>query len=116
MVHRGDGMTQNQKWAEKLSSQCGVSSAFLKNVMEELSESCFGDAKTSKEVIEELTLSCHLNEEELRRFISDVSKNCPVDVKKLKKEVIKAEGNKANLFETWRSEGSRWVQDRSSVR
>jgi len=111
-----DELRQEREGAEKLSSQCQLSSAFLKDVLEELSESCFGDAKTSKEIIEELTLSCHLNEEELRRLIGEVAKNCPIDAKKLKEMVIKAEGNKHNLFDTLTSEGTRAVSDRTGAR
>jgi hypothetical protein len=93
-------LSEQKKWAEKLSSKCGgVSSAFLASALEELSESCYGDAKTSKSVIEELTLSCHMNEADLRKFISDVSKSCPMDVKKLKNEVIKAKGKKDLAFQ-----------------
>lgn len=92
-------MSEQKKWAEKLSSQCGVSSAFLASALEELSESCYGDAKTSKSVIEELALSCHMSEADLRKFISDISKSCPMDVKKLKNEVIKAKGKKDLAFQ-----------------
>jgi hypothetical protein len=92
-------LSEQKKWAEKPSSQCGVSSAFLVSALEELGKSCYGDAKTSKSVIEELTLSCHMNEADLREFISDVSKSCPMDVKKLKNEVIKAKGKKDLAFQ-----------------
>jgi len=111
-----DGLSQDNKWAEKLSSQCGLSSAFIKDVMEELSESCFGDARTSREIIEELTMSCRLNEEELRRFLEEVARNCPFDAKKLKEMVMKAEGNKHNLFDSMASEGTRSVSDRGGAR
>ena len=102
----GDKLDQDEKWAEKLGSQCGLSPAFLKDVLEELGESCHGDATTSKEVIEELTLSCHLDEKELKSFVSEVSKNCPVDSEKLKEIVLKAEGNKTELFEAVYNEGT----------
>jgi Cft2 family RNA processing exonuclease len=102
----GDKLSQNEKWAGKLSSQCGLSPALLKDVLEELSESCHGDATTSKEVIEELTLSCHLDEKELKRFVGEVSKNCPVDSEKLKEIVVNAEGNKTELFQAVYNEGT----------
>jgi Cft2 family RNA processing exonuclease len=92
-------LSLNEKWAKKLSSECGLSAAFLKDTLEELSESCFGDATTAKEVIEELTLSCHLDEEELKRFLGEVSKNCPTDAKRLKEEVLKAQGDKDKLWD-----------------
>lgn len=101
-----DELSQNEKWAGKLSSQCGLSPALLKDVLEELSESCHGDATTSKEVIEELTLSCHLDEKELKRFVNEVSKNCPVDSEKLKEVVMNAEGNKTDLFQAVYNEGT----------
>jgi Cft2 family RNA processing exonuclease len=102
-IRKGDELSQDKKWAEKLGLQCGLSPAFLKHVLEELNESCHGDATTSKEIIEELTLSCHLDEEELRRFVGEVSKNCPFEAKKIKEEVLKAEGDKNKLWE-----GARW--------
>ena len=101
-----DKLNQDERWAEKLGSQCGLSPAFLKDVLEELSESCHGDATTSKEVLEELTLSCHLDEKELKSFVSEVSKNCPVDSEKLKEVVLKAEGNKTELFQAVYNEGT----------
>jgi hypothetical protein len=100
-------LSEKKKWAEKLSSQCGLSSAFLSSVLDELSESCYGDATTSKTVIEELTLSCHMNEAELRKFIGDVSKNCPMNLKKLKDEVVKAEGKKEEAFQAISRVGAR---------
>ena len=100
-------LSEKKKWAETLSSQCGVSSAFLSYAMEELSESCYGDSNTAKSVIEELTLSCHMNEADLRKFISDVSKSCPMDVKKLKAEVVKAKGKKDLAFQAIMKAGSR---------
>jgi hypothetical protein len=112
-----DRLDQDKKWAEKLSSQCGLSEAFLKDVLQELSESCFGDAKTSKDIIEELTLSCHLDEKELRMFLDKVSKNCPFDAEKLKEIVAKAQGSKKNLFESIDVyEGSRGPADRGGVK
>ena len=88
-------LSEQKKWAKKLSSECGLSSTFIEQALEELSESCYGDSLTAKNIIEELTSSCHMNQDELHKFISEVSKNCPIDAKKLQKEVAKAEGNKA---------------------
>lgn len=105
-----DWLSKDKKWAEKLSSECGLSAAFLQDVLDELSESCFGDAKTAKEVIEELTLSCHLDNEELKRFLNEVSQNCPADAAKIKEEVLKAEGDKTKLWkglELWTQWGYR---------
>jgi hemerythrin-like domain-containing protein len=93
-----DQVSQNKKWAEKLSSECGLSAAFLNDVLEELNESCYGDASTAKQVIEELTLSCHLDKEELEKFLGEVAKNCPSDAERLKEEVFKAEGDKSKLW------------------
>jgi Cft2 family RNA processing exonuclease len=95
---RVNRLNKNEKWAEKLSDQCGLSAAFLNDVLKELSESCFGDASTAKQVIEELTLSCHMDQEELRKFMEEVSKNCPADVEKLKETVLKANGDKEKLW------------------
>lgn len=111
-----DGLSEDKKWAEKLSSQCGLGASFLKDVLKELSEGCFGDAATSKQVIEELTLSCHLDEKELRRFIGEVSKNCPFDAKKLKEDVLKAGGRKDKLFESMMTGSSLWTEDRGGAR
>jgi len=109
-------LSEQKKWVGKLSSQCGLSAAFLKDVLEELSESCYGDAGTSRDVIEELTSSCHLNEEELRKFVKDVSKSCPIDAKKLQAEVAKAKGKKNLAFQAIDNAGPRSVSDRGGVR
>jgi len=110
------GLSEQKKWAEKLSSQCGLSSAFLTSVLEELSESCYGDARTSQEIIRELTLSCQMNEGELKRFVSEVSKNCPIDSKKLHSEVAKAKGKKDTAFKAVGKVGARGVVEREGVR
>jgi hypothetical protein len=89
----------SEKWAEKLSGECGLSPNFLKYALEELSESCFGDTKSAREIIEELTLTCGLTEDDVRRFIAEVSKNCPIDPEKLYKEIVKAEGEKEKAFD-----------------
>jgi hypothetical protein len=115
-MHRVDPLSQQKKWAEKLSTQCGLSSTFLNKAIEELSESCFGDARTSREIIEELTLSCHLDKNELSKFLGEVSKNCPFDAKKLLEMVLKAEGNKHNLLDALTAEGTRWATDRGGAR
>jgi polyhydroxyalkanoate synthesis regulator phasin len=90
----------SEKWAKKLSGECGLDPNFLKSALEELSESCFGDATSSQKVIEELTLKCNLTEDELRKFVSEVSKNCPVDAKKLHEELVKTKGKKEEAFES----------------
>ena len=109
------GLSEQKKWAEKLSSECGLSSAFLSSVLEELGESCYGDARTSQEIIRELTLSCQMNEDELRRFVSEVSKNCPIDSKKLHNEVTKAKGKKDTAFQAIGKAGVRGVVERGGV-
>jgi Asp-tRNA(Asn)/Glu-tRNA(Gln) amidotransferase B subunit len=105
-------LSKDEKWAEELSSQCGISSAFLKRAMEEMSESCYADTKTSKDIIEELTLSCHMDKEELQKFVDEVSKNCPIDAKKLRDEVFKAEGDKNKVWQGARE----WAQYRGGAR
>jgi len=92
-------LSEQKKWAKKLSATCGLDPKILETAMEELSESCYGDSRTAQKVIEELTMECRLNKEELSKFIKDVSKNCPIDIKKLHKEVNEAEGNKESAFE-----------------
>lgn len=107
---------QKEKWADKLSSQCGVSSAFLKDALKELNESCFADTKTAKDIIEELTLSCHMDEKELRKFVSEVSKNCPMDAKQLEKAVVGAKGKKDKAFQAIGKVGPRNVPEREGAR
>jgi hypothetical protein len=89
----------SEKWAQNLSSECGVEPKVLQFAMEELKETCYGDANTAKKIVEELTLSCGFKKEDLEKFIKEVSKNCPMDIKKLQEEVAKAEGEKARAFE-----------------
>jgi hypothetical protein len=91
-------LSEQKKWADKLGSECGLSSAFLKSALEELSESCHGDSRTAREVLEELTVSCHMDEQELKKFLSEVAKSCPLDEKKLREEVVKAKGKKELAF------------------
>ncbi len=100
-------MSEQKKWAEKLSSQCGLSPAFLKSVLEELSESCYGDSSTAKSVIEELTTSCHMTKEDLSKFIRDVAKSCPIDTKKLQSEIVKAKGKKELAFQAVEKAGTK---------
>jgi len=109
-------MSEKDKWAAKLSSQCGLSEAFLKYALEELSESCYGDARTSQDILKELTMSCHMDEKEVKRFLSVVSKNCPMDAEKLRDEIAKAEGDKRNVFETAERVGTRGSVDRTGAR
>ncbi len=91
-------MTESEKWAEKLSKSCDVSSKFLQSALEELSESCYGDTATARSLIEELTTACHLNSEELGRFVKGVSRNCPMDIKQLQKEILAAKGRKEEIL------------------
>ena len=109
-------MSEQKKWADKLSSECGLSSAFLKSALEELSESCHGDSRTAKEVLEELTLSCHMDEQELKKFMSEVAKSCPLDEKRLKEEVIKAKGKKEIAFKAAGKAGTKESPERFGVR
>jgi len=106
-------LSEQKKWAEKLSSQCGMSSKYLASALEELSESCHGDSRTSKEVIEELVTSCGFTKDDLQRLIEKISKNCPFDIKKLKNDVLSAKGNKDTIFE---SVGERPISDRGGLR
>lgn len=106
-------MSENKKWAEKLSDQCGMSVAFLSSRLEELSESCHGDARTAKEVIEELVTSCGFTEDDLQRLIEKISANCPFDIKKFKNDVIAAKGDKDEIFE---AVGERPMLDRGGAR
>ncbi len=91
-------MTENEKWAEKLSKSCDVSPKFLQSALEELSESCYGDAPKARELIAELTGACHFNADELGKFIKGVSRNCPMDMNGLRREIIKAEGKKEEIL------------------
>ena len=109
-------LAQKEKWADKLSSQCGISSAFLKDALEELNESCFADTKAAKDVLEELTLSCHMDEKELKRFVSEVSRNCPIDAKKLEEAVVDAKGKKDKIFQALDEVGTRNVSERDGAR
>lgn len=92
-------LTEDEKWAKKLSLKCGVEPRFLQLAVEEMKESCGADSKTSKEIIAELTTTCHLDKKELMEFIKEVSKNCPMDIKELHKEIQLAEGSKAKAFQ-----------------
>jgi hypothetical protein len=106
-------LSENEKWAEKLSDQCGMSVAFLSSQLQELIESCHGDARTAKEVIEELVTSCGFTKDDLQRLIEKISKSCPFDIKKFKKDVLVAKGDKDEIFE---AVGERPVLDRGGAR
>jgi hypothetical protein len=92
-------LTEDEKWAKKLSLKCGVEPRFLQLAVEEMKESCGADSKTSKEIVAELTTTCHLDKKELMEFIKEVSKNCPMDIKELHKEIQLAEGSKDKAFQ-----------------
>jgi hypothetical protein len=105
-------LSKDEKWADELSSQCGISSAFLKKAVEEISESCSADTQTAKDIIEELTLSCHMDKEELQKFVDEVSKSCPIDAKKLRDDVFRAEGDKNKVWQGTRD----WATLRGGAR
>ena len=91
-------VTEDEKWAKKLSLKCGVEPKFLQRAVEEIKESCGADSKTSREIIAELTTTCHLDKKELMEFVKEVAKNCPMDIMELHKEIQKAEGSKDIAF------------------
>jgi len=91
--------SDKDKWAKELSGQCGVDAKLLKTALEELSESCHNDSPTAKKVIEELTLSCHFDQKEMEKLVKTMSKNCLIDAKKLHREIVEANGNKAQAWE-----------------